>query len=456
MWLGIHTNLVAAGALYMIVVIPGHALAAKAFARDERAASLEQRLKAAQHLVPAAARACKAGVRAIFVSPNKEPGVAIEANLDSELSVAALFEPIRFGRVTLPNRIAMAPMTRSMSPGKVSTPEMAAYYRRRAEGGTGLIITEGTNPGHPASSAYPNVPFFDGDAALEGWRRVVNQVHAAGGFIIPQIWHVGSIRKKGMEPDPDVPGWGPSAVTHPGLAQRGDTEVPHAMSQRDIDETIAAFARCARNAEALGFDGLELHGAHSYIIDQFFWEATNKRTDKYGGETLAERTRFATELLEAVRGEVADDFPVVFRFSQWKQGDYDHKMARTPGELEAFLKPLCEAGVDWFHCSTRDFNTPEFPGSDLNLAGWTKRLTGKPTITVGSVGLDVDFLSSYGGREGNEVGLDALVRRLENKEFDMVAVGRALLSDAEWANKIKHGRAAEVVPFKRAHLAMLM
>ena len=374
----------------------------------------------------------------------------------ANLAVAALFEPIRFGRVTLPNRIAMAPMTRGMSPGKVSTPEMAAYYRRRAEGGTGLIITEGTNPGHPAASGHPNVPFFDGEAALAAWKRVVDGVHAAGGVIIPQIWHVGSIRRKGMEPDPDVPGWGPSAVPHPGPAQRGDTEVPHEMTERDIDETIASFARAARNAEALGFDGVELHGAHSYVIDQFFWEATNKRTDKYGGDTLAKRTRFAVEIIEAARAEISEDFPLVFRFSQWKQGDFNHKMAKTPAELEAFLQPLAAAGVDWFHCSTRDFNAPEFPGSELNLAGWTKQLIGKPTISVGSVGLDNDFLRSYGGQESGQVGLEALLRRLENKEFDLIAIGRALLTDSEWANKIKDDRAADVVPFKREHLGLLL
>ena len=129
-------------------------------------------------------------------------------------SVAALFEPVRFGRVTLPNRIAMAPMTRGMSPGKVSTPEMAAYYRRRAEGGTALIITEGTNPGHPAASGYANTPFFDGDAALDAWKRVADGVHAAGGFIIPQLWHVGSLRTLGMDPDPAVPGWGQIGRAH--------------------------------------------------------------------------------------------------------------------------------------------------------------------------------------------------------------------------------------------------
>jgi 2,4-dienoyl-CoA reductase-like NADH-dependent reductase (Old Yellow Enzyme family) len=376
--------------------------------------------------------------------------------VDATLSVAALFEPIQFGRVTLPNRVVMAPMTRGMSPGKVSTPEMAAYYRRRAEGGTGLIITEGTNPGHPAASGYANVPFFDGDAALAAWKRVADGVHEAGGFIIPQIWHVGSVRRRGMEPDPNVPGWGPSAVPHPGPAQRGDMEVPHEMTQQDIDDTVAAFARAAKNAEALGFDGVELHGAHSYIIDQFFWDATNKRTDKYGGATLAERTRFAVEIVEAARAEISDDFPLVFRFSQWKQGDYNHKMARTPAELEAFLDPLAAAGVDWFHCSTRSFDVPEFPGSDLNLAGWTKKIIGKPTISVGSVGLDIDFLQSYGGRDSDQVALDALIRRIENREFDLIAIGRALLADAEWANKVRQDRASDVVPFQREHLSTLL
>jgi len=371
-------------------------------------------------------------------------------------NVAALFEPIRFGTVTLPNRIAMAPMTRSKSPGKVSTAEMAAYYKRRAEGGTALIITEGINPGHPAGTGYPNVPGIDTDAELAAWSRVVREVHAAGGFIIPQIWHVGSVRKKGMEPDPAMPGWGPSPIVHPANAQQGESEPPHEMSLQDIGVTIAAFVRAARHAEALGFDGIELHGAHSYLIDQFFWEATNVRTDQYGGRTLRERTRFAVELIEAVRAAVSSDFPIVFRFSQWKQGDYQHQMAKTPEELAAFLTPLSAAGVDWFHASTRSFDRPEFEGSDLNLAGWAKQITGKPVITVGSVGLDVDFLKSYGGHESGLVSLDGLVRRMERKEFDMVAVGRALLSDPAWARKIREGREADVVPFMRDHLSTLM
>ena len=372
-----------------------------------------------------------------------------ESETATQCSTDLLFEPVKFGRVTLPNRVVMAPMTRSQSPGKVPNEKVAAYYRRRTEGGVGLIITEGASPPHVASSGYPDVPYIGVDKAREGWKLVIDGVHEAGGYIIPQIWHVGSVRQSGMEPDPSVPGYGPSAVVHPTHGDKG--EAPKEMTQKDIDEVIESFATAARHSEELGFDGLEIHGAHSYMIDQFFWEATNKRTDKYGGDLVA-RTRFAVELIEAVRAAVSADFPVVFRFSQWKQGDYQHKMAKTAQELEKFLAPLSAAGVDYFHASGRRFNDPEFEGSDLNLAGWTQKLTGKPTMTVGSVGLDSDFLRSYAGKEAHKVGLDALIARLEKKEFDYVAVGRALLSDAEWANKVRDGREDEIVEFEPAHL----
>ena len=158
------------------------------------------------------------------------------------------------------------------------------------------------------------------------------------------------------------------------------------------------------------------------------------------------------ELIEAVRAAVTPDFPIVFRFSQWKQGDYHHKMAKTPAELEAFLNPLTEAGVDYFHCSQRRFDDPEFDGSGLNLAGWAKKITGKPSITVGSVGLDSDFLRSYTGKVSNKAPIDALLKRLEADEFELVAVGRALLSDPEWANKVQQGREAEIVGFEPKHL----
>ncbi|MCH7959224.1 MAG: NADH:flavin oxidoreductase [Candidatus Hydrogenedentes bacterium] len=379
---------------------------------------------------------------------------AAENQATTNSSVDILFDSVPFGKVTLPNRVVMAPMTRNQSPGHVPNERNVEYYRRRAEGGIGLIITEGTNPGHPAASGYPDVPVFDGDEAMAGWKKIVDAVHKAGSFIIPQLWHCGSIRQTGAQPDPEVPGFGPSPVVHPFHGDKEDAQAPHEMTQKDIDDTVESFARSAGNAKDAGFDGVEIHGAHSYLIDQFFWEVTNKRTDAYGGPKITQRMRFAVEVVEAIRSRVGDDFPIVFRFSQWKQGDYTHKMVKNPDEFKAFLDPLAEAGVDWFHASNRRFWDAEFEGSELNLAGWCTELTGKPAITVGSVGLDSDFLRSYAGKESNKQGLDKLVARLENKEFELVAVGRALLSDAEWVNKVRERREDEIVGFEPKHLAV--
>ncbi|GGY91960.1 NADH:flavin oxidoreductase [Novosphingobium colocasiae] len=367
-----------------------------------------------------------------------------------------LFRPLTIGRTTIPNRIAMAPMTRGMSPGGVPGPDVAAYYRRRAEGGVGLIITEGTWIPQANASNDPGVPDFHGEAALAGWAEVVRQVHAAGAAIIPQLWHIGAAPKSdvaeiyGDRPDGIGQPIGPSGLGAPG------TPVGRAMTQRDIDDVSEAFVRAAVSAFAIGCDGVELHGAHGYLIDQFFWEETNLREDGYGG-SAANRSRFAADIIRAIRAATAPDFPIQLRFSQWKIQDYGAKAWHTPAQLEAFLAPLADAGVDMFHCSQRRFWTPEFDGSDLNLAGWTKHLTGKPTITVGSVSLDLDMtVSLYENRPTAITGIDALFDRMARGEFDMVAIGRALLSDPAWAEKVRRGAIGELKPFDNSALRTLV
>ena len=365
--------------------------------------------------------------------------------------VKALFEPFRLGNLELPTRVVMAPMTRSFSPGGVPNSKVIEYYRRRAAAGVGLIITEGTTVNHPAANGYPNVPRFYGEDALAGWKKVVDAVHAEGGRIVPQLWHVGNVRKLGTEPDGDVPGYGPMEKLKDGK------EVVHGMTQADIDNVIAAFAQAARDAQAIGMDGVEIHGAHGYLVDQFFWEGSNQRTDGYGG-SLANRSRFAIELIKAVRAAVGPDFPIILRFSQWKQQDYSARLVQTPEALGEFLQPLSDAGVDIFHCSTRRFWEPEFDGSDLNLAGWTRQLTGKPTITVGSVGLDGEFLQFMVNTDkvAKPADLGALLTRLNNQEFDLVAVGRALLVDPDWAVKVRDGHQEDILPFSREALMSLV
>lgn len=348
-------------------------------------------------------------------------------------TVSALFQPFSVKSLNLKNRIVMAPMTRSFSPEGVPGENVAAYYRRRAEGGVGLILSEGTVIDRPASRNDPGIPYFHGEASLNGWKRVIDGVHAAGGRMGPQLWHVGSVSSFQTDWTPAGPIDSPSGLVAPGQP-RGE-----AMTERAIADTIDAYARAAADAQRLGFDILEIHGAHGYLIDQFFWEGTNLRVDGYGGASLKERSRFAVEVVRAMRAAVGPDFPIALRLSQWKQQDYTVQLAKNPDEMAEWLLPLREAGVDVFHCSQRRFWEPEFEGSELNFAGWAKKLTGAATISVGSVGLSGDFMAAFGGEGSKVTGLDELERRLEREEFDLIAVGRALLADPNWAEKVRTG-----------------
>lgn len=363
--------------------------------------------------------------------------------------LSPLLQPFSCKSLNLRNRVAMAPMTRSFSPGNVPNDAVVKYYQRRAEGEIGLIITEGVEINHAGASGFPNVPKIYGEAMI-GWKRVVDAVHAAGGQIIPQLWHVGAVRKP--ETDDAAPAYSPSGLFAPGK-QSGV-----AMTKDDINEVIAAFAESAKQSKEAGFDGVEIHGAHGYLIDQFLWEGTNVRDDEYGG-SLENRARFACEIVKAVREAVGEDFAIVFRFSQWKQQEYDAKLAKTPEQLKQLLDLLVDAGVDIFHASTRRFWEPEFQGSDLNLAGWTQKLTGKPAISVGSVGLTEDFISGTFASDKPAVeksGIDELVKRMANHEFELIAVGRALLQDPQWLQKMRDGKEDEVKAFSKASLKELV
>jgi 2,4-dienoyl-CoA reductase-like NADH-dependent reductase (Old Yellow Enzyme family) len=316
--------------------------------------------------------------------------------------VSSLFEPFRIKSLALKNRVVMAPMTRSRAPEGTPGEANAAYYRRRAENEVGLILSEGTVIDRPASRNEAGIPFFHGEAALKGWRGVIESVHAAGGKMGPQIWHVGSVPGQG--------GWQPEA--------------------------------------------------HGYLIDQFFWAGTNTRNDPYHGATVKERARFAAEVIAATRAAVGPDFPIFLRVSQWKQQDSAVKLATTPDAMVDWLGPLVAAGVDVLHCSQRRFWEPEFPEIDgeagLNFAGWAKKLTGAATVSVGSVGLSGDMISSFMGQSSEATDLDRLVARMERGEFDLIAVGRALLSDYAWARKVHDGDFAALKGFETSALAELV
>jgi 2,4-dienoyl-CoA reductase-like NADH-dependent reductase (Old Yellow Enzyme family) len=352
-------------------------------------------------------------------------------------SVSDLFKPFEYKSLKMRNRLVMAPMTRQQSPHGIPTQAVVDYYARRAQAEVGLILSEGTVIDRPASSNERDVPHFYGEA-LPQWKKVIDAVHQGHGQMGPQIWHMGKM-------NPSASGWLPP----------GPFEGPGTMSAEDIQNSIQTYASAAKSAKDLGFDCVELHGAHGYLIDQFFWGHTNTRTDEYGGKTLAERTRFGVDVIKAVRKAVGPDMALIIRLSQWKPTDYNAKLAATPAELEAWLKPMVDAGVDIFHCSQRRFWENEFADSDLNFAGWAKKITGKPTITVGSVGLSSEFTGSFRGEGSKTQDLSELMRRYDRGDFDLVGVGRALLQDPQWVQKVKENRTGELETFNAESLKKL-
>ncbi|MFC6197342.1 NADH:flavin oxidoreductase [Ponticaulis profundi] len=365
---------------------------------------------------------------------------------------APLFEPFTFSGLKLDNRIVMAPMTRSFSPDGVPGQDVADYYARRAAADVGLLITEGTTINRKASSFDTRVPNFYGDASLKGWAHVVDEVHKEGGKIAPQIWHVGMMRKEGSGPFPDVKSDSPSGLTHKAKP------VYEEPTTEEIEAIIKAFVDGIVTAKELGFDCAEIHGAHGYLVDEFFWHVMNTRSDRFGG-SLKARAQFAGEIIAEARKLVGPDYPIILRISQWKQQDYAARLAETPKELEDFLTVFADAGVSCIHYSQRRFWEPEFPEIDgedgLNFAGWGKKITGLPAITVGSVGLASDFLGSFAGESSKTRPLIDVVNRLDKGEFDLVAVGRALLQDPHWATKVKEGRESELKDYDGAAIKTL-
>ncbi|MBB4614240.1 oxidoreductase [Novosphingobium taihuense] len=373
--------------------------------------------------------------------------IGFDTELNSDLS--PLFEPLTIRGMTIANRFTMAPMTRSFCPDNLPGDDVVDYYARRADGGTGLLITEAIGTDHPSAIGDTglgemNLPLFSGAETVSAWSRVADAVHAHGGHIIPQLWHQGPMRM----PDGVNPAFSPSGrygdpskaadyyVEKAKIISASPMPVP---SDEDIADVIASFGRAARDAVTAGFDGLALHGAHGYLIDSFLWAETNHRPAPWGGDAVT-RTRFAVEVVKACRAELGEDRPLIFRFSQWKQQDFRARLASTPAELEAILGPIADAGVDLFDASVRYFNTPAFPQeSELSLAGWAKKVTGKLSGAVGGIGIVKGMYDTVSAAAEASNNLGLLLKRFENGEFDIASVGRMILHDPQWVANVRRG-----------------
>lgn len=354
----------------------------------------------------------------------------------------SFFQPLQIGALSLPNRLAMAPMTRRQCPAPhVPTDAMAAYYARRAAGGVGLIITEGTHIDSLHAWDTDTVPRIETDAQVDGWRSVVDAVHAEGGRIAVQLWHTGR-----HAADPIAP----SAI--PAMRADGTHKAtPRAMESADLDQIRSAFARAAERAREAGFDAVEIHGAHGYILDSFLSPEANVRRDAYGG-SFENRMRFPLEVVRAVRAAVGSNYPIIYRFSQWKVDDYTALNFPDPEILGMWVRALREAGADLLHVSTRDATEPAWDHSDTTLAGWTRELSGLPVIAVGRVSTSASMGEARSVETTDPAPAAALIK---SGEADLIAIGRALIPNPDWPQKVRTAAWRDLVPYDAKQLEAL-
>ncbi len=371
----------------------------------------------------------------------------------------ALFAPLTIRNLRLRNRFVMPGMQRGFMDDGAPTPRMVEYMRRCAAGGPGLIISESTSPDHPSAYWQPMMGRIE-TSTLGAWQKVVDAVHAGGAGFLLQLWHPGSMRKVAEgHPLAGYPAFSPS-----GLIQGGRLN-GRAMTHPDLRELKLAYVQAALHARSLGCDGVEVHSAHGYLLDQFLWAETNRREDEYGGATLAERARYPAEITAAIRDAVGEDFVISYRFSQFKEVDYGACIASSPQELQAMLKLLRAAGVDLFNVSSRRCRKPEWPESahsSYTIAEWAKSMTDAPVMTCGSVGVDVEmFANLFDDEEPTQVcverDLEFLAERVARGTLDLVGVGRMHIANNDFVNKVRAGRFQDLVLFnKRIHLMEAM
>jgi 2,4-dienoyl-CoA reductase-like NADH-dependent reductase (Old Yellow Enzyme family) len=362
--------------------------------------------------------------------------------------LSSLFEPLTIKNITLDNRFVLPGMQRGCGIGGAPSAHTAATYRRYVEGGCPLIFTESTAVAHPSASRQKFCMHIN-EETKEAWRHCANEVKAAGGHLFVQLWHEGGHREeRAPGQDWDGPTISPSGLVAPGRGHGKPATIEQLREVRD------AFIASALIAKDVGASGVEVHGAHGYFLDQVLWSATNIRDDEYGGPELKNRMRLPLEIVSGIRAAVGPDYPISFRFSQFKEVDFEARICETPDDLRTFIEALRAAGVDIFSVSTRRFHEPAWPGSPLSLAGWVKSFTDAPVIAVGSVGIDREFMATLFNEGEAKIdivsGLTELVRRFEGGEFDLIAIGRSQLGDPDWVSKVRDQRFSDIRHFKRS------
>ncbi|MFH1671983.1 MAG: FAD-dependent oxidoreductase [Pseudomonadota bacterium] len=347
--------------------------------------------------------------------------------MDKKVLFCRLSETVQIGTMTLRNRMVMAPMGSALSDETgLVTEVMKYYYEARAKGGAGMVTVEATSVDFPQGRHRLQALCIDGERTLPGLSQLAGLIKKHGARAAIQLHHGGRVTKSkvtGVQPV------GPSAIPAPG------GEVPHELTEEEISAIIDRFASAAALAKKAGFEGVEIHGAHSYLIAQFLSSASNKRNDKYGG-SITNRARLLVEVIKSVRQVVGRDFPVWCRINTVEMGIEDGLSLDESLEIAKIVDPLVDAiSVSAFGYGKFDFyHNPEIPGAFISLAAAVKEVVNKPVMAAGKITPEVGEQAIRDGR------------------IDMVVMGRALLADPETPNKIESGAVEELRPCIHCYL----
>ena len=337
------------------------------------------------------------------------------------MKLTTLFSPMKIGSCEIPNRTVVPAMVSNMCPdnGKASE-QYIRYHEEKAKGGWGLIITENYRV-NPTAGGYPYICGLWDESQIESHKRFTDTIHQYQSKIFCQIYHAGRqanhLVNGGVQP-----------VSCSPIADAWNKEIPHELTTEEVGQIVADFGRTARNCKNAGFDGIEIHAAHGYLIHQFLSPNCNHRIDKYGG-SYDNRVRILKEVMSACRAAVGPDFPIIVRIS----AEENSEGGRRFHETRMILKQLEEWGADAIHLSTGMygvFSSVGIVASHFQHHGWTqdfaaeaKKLVNIPIITVGRIAEP---------RMAEDI--------LESGKADFIAMGRESLTDPHWPNKAKEGR----------------
>ncbi|WP_148863338.1 oxidoreductase [Marinobacter fonticola] len=332
-----------------------------------------------------------------------------------------LYTPGHIGGSSLKNRAIVAPMTRvSASEDGVPTEQMAQYYARFAQGDFALVITEGTYPDERSSQGYGNQPGIANDTQKDAWARVVDAVHKYQTPIFMQIMHAGALVQRNRWKDDTV---APSKVQPLGekmsmYGDEGEYAMPTALTETGIFEVVDAFVDAARRARDAGFDGVEIHGANGYLIDQFITDYSNQRTDEYGGG-IGNRLRVPRMIVRSVKDAMGEGFPVGIRLSQTKVNNMQHRWAGGEDDAALIFRSLAEAGVDFIHITGAGAVDPAFSNDGPSLAELARQHGRVPVIGNGEL--------------EDPARAEAL---LASEHVQFVSLARGALANPDWPQKI--------------------